>query len=132
MATPKKPNVPADLIIKRTEFPKWWKDLAVTGIDIKTSGAQIIVPWLGGKPRYLISLFLTVDGQTDLYLRKGYEPITGPMSFGGPDEPRAIVLNFSDGPIPCGADSMSLYSDPKTPPVQVSGTATYYTDNTPP
>lgn len=123
------PTVPPATIITRTQFPKWWKDLGITKIDISSQGAQTIVPFLSGKPKYLMSLTITVDGETDIYLRLGYTNITGPMSFGGTDEPRAIVLSYSDAPIPCGTDIMSIYSEPKTPPVQVSGVAVYYTDN---
>lgn len=123
-----KPTVAPSLVIARTEFPKWWKNLALTSINISTLGAQIIVPWLGGKKKYLVSLFFVCDGETDIQLRIGGTPITGPMSFGGSDEPRGMVLQLAEAPIPVGADILSIYSEPKTPPVQVSGTAVYYTE----
>lgn len=127
-SSPKTPTVKKEQIIPRTPFPKWWKDLSVEKIDISTSGAQTIVPWKAGHISYLVSLVIVVDGETDISLRLSGTAITGPMSFGGSDEPRGITINFGEGPIPCGNQIMSLYSDPPTPPVQVSGLAIYYTE----
>lgn len=124
------PTVEPELVIKRTEFPKWWKGLSQTKIDLLGTGSQIIIPWLGGAKRHLMSINFVCDGETDLYLQLGYVNITGPMSFGGSDEPRGSNMDHSNAPIPCGSEIMSLYSENKnpSPQVQVSGIAVYYTE----
>jgi len=122
--TPTKP--PSNLIITRTEFPKWWKNLASSKINIPSEGAETIVPFGGGRNKYLVSLFFVCSGETIIYLRLGGTPVTGPMSFGGIDEPRGMVLNLGEAPIPCGNEIMQIVSDPPEPPVQVSGIAVYY------
>lgn len=125
---PPGPIVKPELTIKRTEFPKWWGNLTTAKIDITSEGAQILIPWKSGHFSYLVSMVFVCDGETDIYFRLGSEQITGPMSFGGTDEPRGITINFGEGPIPCGDQIFSIYSDPPSPPVQVSGLAIFYTE----
>lgn len=125
---PAQPTVKPELVIKRTEFPKWWSNLTTAKIDISSQGSQILIPWRSGHFSYLVSMVFVCDGETDLSLRLASTPITGPMSFGGSDEPRGMTINFGEGPIPCGDQILYLFSDPPTPPVQVSGLAVYYTE----
>lgn len=60
-------------------------------IDFSGSGDNTIVSGQAGKQIKLASLVLTVGGETNLTLKSGATAITGPMDFGGTDEPRGIV-----------------------------------------
>lgn len=120
-----KPAAPSKIIIERTIFPKWWKELGRSIINNQGVGRTTLVPFGGGQNKWLVSLFFVADGETDITLMLGGTPISGPMSFGGPDEPRGMTLDLSSGPIPCGNEILTLYQDPVENETRVSGTAVY-------
>jgi predicted GIY-YIG superfamily endonuclease len=124
----KKPKVPVkkELIITKTPFPKWWKNLITAPIIIATSGNHEIIRPTPKLLVFIATIVLTVSDETDLSFGFGIFPFSGAMSFGGTDEPRGIVIAMGDSPAPCGHSGFSIISSGVG--VEVGGFVTYYTE----
>lgn len=73
---------------------------------------------------HICSIMFTVAGEVSVTLRDESGTLTGPMNFGGTDEPRGMTHNFGLVPLKCAAGKkfqINLDGD-----VQVSGVITYY------
>ena len=133
-----KPKVPPqvttrpapDLLISRTPYPKWWKDLIVGSIDITGNGTQVVVGGKGGRDLYVATIVLVVSGETNVSFGFGGSPSSGSMLFGATDQPRGIVISMSDSPAPCGSGGFSVSAtggDPLDPP-HVGGFAVCFSE----
>ena len=122
-----KPKVPPqvitrpapDLLIARTPYPKWWKDLIVGGIDITGNGRQVVVSGRGTRDLFVATIVLVVSGETHISFGFGGSAGSGSMYFGGGIQPGGIVISMSDSPAPCGRGGFSVAAsggDPEDPP----------------
>jgi len=93
-------------------------------IDFAGGGDSTIVAGQAGKKIKLATIVFTVGGDTDITLKAGTTAITGPMYFGGTDEPRGIVdtHGYCAYELPAG-QSFVINSSAA---VQVSGYVTGY------
>ena len=114
----------ADLVITRTPYPKWWKNLQTAKISLTTAGTQIVVPQQSGYFLFVATIVLTVSGETDLSFIFGVFGSSGSMDFGGSNEPRGIVIAMGDSPAPCGQGGFSVSSGGVG--IAVGGFVTYY------
>ena len=88
-------------------------------IDFSSSGDHTIVPGQAGKKIKLTSMVFTVAGETNITIKAGSTAITGPMDFGGTDEPRGIVI--SHGYVPYEIATGSAFVINSSAAVQISG-----------
>jgi hypothetical protein len=95
-------------------------------IDFSGSGDNTIVTGQAGKQVKLASLVLTVGGETNLTLKAGATAITGPMDFGGTDEPRGIVDTHGYCALELAVGQSFVINSSAA--VQVSGYVTGYID----
>jgi len=77
--------------------PRWARVIKTAGIN--TTGTQTVVPGISDQYTYIAMITFTVNDEGDVTLYAGGQAITGPMSFGGTDEPRGIVVDHSRTPI---------------------------------
>jgi len=73
---------------------------------------------------HITSIMFTVDGDVGIILRDESGVISGPMSFGGTNEPRGMAHNFGQIPLKCSAGKkfqMTLDAS-----IQVCGVVTFY------
>lgn len=87
---------------------------------------EIIVAGVEGVTIQLTSIMLTVDGETDLIFKDGVADLTGPMDFGGADEPRGMV--YTTGFLPWTITEGRSFIIESSNAVQVSGFITGYLD----
>ena len=93
-------------------------------IDFLDAGDHIIIYATNGKKTRITSLVFTVGGETNLTLKTADEEISGPMDFGGANEPRGMVIPHGIFSLPCGVgEDFKINSSAA---VQVSGYAVYY------
>ncbi|MBA7577079.1 hypothetical protein ES708_18925 [subsurface metagenome] len=78
-------------LIVRTE--REGKVQTSAAIDIDTLGDNVIVAAEEGKTIHITGLVLVVAAENDITLKSTTTTISGPMPFGGADEPRGIVDN---------------------------------------
>ena len=122
---PQKITRPApDLLISRTPYPKWWKDSGVAPIELLLAGTQIVIHPTSAYKIYIASIALTVSGETVISFGFGALGSSGPMYFGGTNQPMGIVIPMADSPAPCGMGGFSVTSSGTL--VSVGGFAVYY------
>jgi hypothetical protein len=123
----KQPTVKPTLIIARTPYPKWWKDLQTAAIDMDNAGTEIIV--LPGVDFYLYvaTIVLTVDGETDITFGFGVFGQSGSMDLGGNGEPKGMVIATGNSPTSCGQGSFKITSTGVA--VHVGGFVSYYRES---
>jgi len=95
-------------------------------IDISGTSPNDIIGVDGTKSHHICSIMFTVDGATDVTLHDDGSVTSGPMDFGGTDEPRGMTHNFGLVPLVCGAGKkfqITLGAD-----VNVHGIVTYYSE----
>ncbi|MBA7665206.1 hypothetical protein ES703_73275 [subsurface metagenome] len=100
------------------------KNLLPAKIDIATAADHTIIPASAGQKIHVVNFMFTVVGEVNIILKSGANELTGPMDFGGPDEPRGAVTPLGLGPLVCNpgeAFVINLNSD-----IQTSGFVTYY------
>lgn len=102
------------------------KTITSAKIDFSGSGDNTIVSGQAGKKIKLASLVLTVGGETNLTLKAGATAITGPMDFGGTDEPRGIVDTHGYCALELATGQSFVINSSAA--VQVSGYVTGYID----
>lgn len=93
-------------------------------IDFSDGADEIVVAGQVGKKIKITSLMFTVGGETDIELFNGDVAITGPMDFGGTNEPRGMVSNH--GYVPYELSAGSSFIIKTSAAVQISGYATGY------
>ncbi len=93
-------------------------------IDFTGTGDHTIVSGQAGKQIKVATIVFTVGGETNITIKAGATAITGPMDFGGTDEPRGIVdtHGYCAYELPAGA-ALVIHSSID---VQVSGYVTGY------
>ena len=123
----KQPTVKPTLIIARTPYPKWWKDLQTAAIDLDDAGTEIIILPNPNFYLYIASIVLTVSGETDITLTFGVFGNSGAMDFGGDGEPRGIVIAMGNSPTSCGTGSFQITSTGDD--IHVGGFISYYRES---
>jgi hypothetical protein len=123
----KQPEVKPTLIIARTPYPKWWKDLQTAAIDIDLAGTEIIILPNPNFYLYIATIVLTVSGETNITLHFGVFGESGAMDFGGEGEPRGIVIAMGNSPTSCGTGSFQITAGPDD--VHVGGFVSYYRES---
>jgi len=122
------PAPPApELLITRTNYPKWWKDSAVARISLSDAGSQTVIPARAGFRIYVASITFFVSGETNVTLTFGIFGQSGSMDFGGSDEPRGMTANMGDSPAPCGQGGFTITSDGSG--TSVGGYVVYYIES---
>lgn len=71
-------------------------------IDISTSGDHTVIPAVTARKIIVSTIVFTVGGEVNVTLKAGGGAISGPMDFGGSNEPRGIVINMGDHGIEIG------------------------------
>jgi len=93
-------------------------------INFKATKTQTIVTGATGVTINITSLMFTVDGETNITLNDGVTDLTGPMDFGGADEPRGMV--HTAGFLPLTITTGRSFIINSSLEVQVSGFITGY------
>ena len=122
----KKPRTKPTRLSKRATYPRWWKQIKAAGINFSTAGIHTIIPGEPGTRHFISLITFTVGGETNIVLYNGPFAFTGPMDFGGVDEPRGIVIPLGDSPIMLSPSSG--FSIGSTLAVQVSGFIAYISE----
>ncbi|MBA7602925.1 hypothetical protein ES703_10021 [subsurface metagenome] len=100
------------------------KNLLPAKIDVATAADHEIVAGSTGQKIHVVNLMFTVAGEVNIILKSGANELTGPMDFGGTDEPRGAVTPLGLGPLVCNSGEafvINLNAD-----IQTSGFVTYY------
>ncbi len=118
------PRVPPTLIIARTPYPKWWKDLHTASINIDDAATEIIIMPNPNFLLYIATIVITVSGETDISFHFGVFGDTGAMDFGADGEPRGIVIATGNSPISCGTGSLQITTTGAG--IHVGGFVSYY------
>lgn len=127
--TPKKPVVPVvkpGLVIARTRYPKWWKELQAAAIDLAAAGTQTVIRYSPGNNIFLATIVIIVSGETHITFGFGVFGLSGAMPFGGENEPRGMVISMGESPTPCGQGDFTVTSDGAD--VTVGGFVSYYSE----
>ena len=95
-------------------------------ITFATAATHEIIAAVAGKKIKIANLMLTVSGETNLTLKSNTTAISGPLDFGGTDEPRGMVQNFGNFPLETVAGE--AFNITSSGAVQLSGYATYFTE----
>lgn len=106
----KKKGVSAGLLITRTRFPKWWKDLRVSGITIVGSGVQTIVQGGSNYNVFIAGITIVTSGPTSVSFGFGTMGASGPMPLGDTGQPMGMTISMSDSPAPCGQGGFTVHS----------------------
>ena len=121
---PVEPTVKPGLIVARTRYPKWWKELQTAAIDLATAGTQIVVPQSMGFNTFIATIVIVVSGETNITFGFGVFGSSGLMNLGGENEPRGMVMAMGESPAPCGQGSFSVSSTGDE--IVVGGFVSYY------
>lgn len=116
---------PAEVIISRIEYPKWWNDEGVAKISLTSPGSQFVITARADYSLYIATIVFTVSGDCDIVLSFGQSGSSGSMNFGGEDEPRGIVIATGNSPTPCGSGSFMITSS-SDETVTIGGFVSYY------
>lgn len=111
----------------KVRYPKWWKNLRYAGINIAAITTATIIPAQAGQRHFITGIFFITGGETNITLLDGGFPFTGPMDFGGTDEPRGISMPLGDAPIML--NDGSSFSIQSTTTAQVSGYVNYFSES---
>jgi hypothetical protein len=117
-------TTPPSLIITRTPFPKWWKELQTAPVELTDAGTQVVIPKSVGFTLVIATIVLTVSGETNLTFKFGIFGNAGAMNLGGTNEPRGIVIAMGGSPASCGEGEFTITSDGAA--IAVGGFVTYY------
>lgn len=118
----KKTKIPAG-----SKRPRWARIVKTAGIN--TTGTQTIVLGQGELYLYISMITFTCNDEGDITFNAGGNSISGPMSFGGADEPRGAVIDHSRSPImlePGISFGITVTPAPAKTPT-VAGYVIYYT-----
>ncbi len=95
-------------------------------IDFSTAITSPIVAAVAAKKIKVINIMLTVGGETNLTFKSATDSISGPLDFGGTNEPRGMVQALGDFPLVTAQNE--AFGIASSLAVQVSGYITYYTE----
>jgi hypothetical protein len=109
-AKKKKARTPTPLPA-RLKYPRQWKDLKTKGIYCAGEDSQLVIRAVPGNRTFITCIVFTVEAETNVRFGFGNYGSSGPMSFGGTDEPRAIVMSLGESPVPCGSGDFTVASD---------------------
>ncbi|MBA7570067.1 hypothetical protein ES708_11812 [subsurface metagenome] len=121
--TPGALQLTADGILQ-TQNERERKTVTSAKIDSETWVDGVIVAGVTGTVINITTLMFTVGNETNITLYNGDEPITGPMDFGGADEPRGMVVSMGFLPYKLTAGSSFIIDSSED--VQISGFLTGY------
>lgn len=94
------------------------------GFNLTAVGLHLIIPPRVAEQIHVPFIAFTVDGEVDITLYDGVIPFSGPMSFGGTDEPRGAVMHLGTSPIVCSPNSgFAIHVSTAN---RVAGYCTYY------
>lgn len=122
----KKPKTRPTKLPKRATYPRWWKQVRTAGISFSGAGTYTIIPAEPGTRIFLTTITFTVGGETNITLLNGAFAFSGPMDFGGTNEPRGIVIPMGEAPLMLSASSAFRISSSLA--VQVSGFVAYLSE----
>ena len=92
-------------------------------VNISSSGDNTIITGVSGKRIKISTLFFIVEGDVSITLYNGATAISGPMSFGGTNEPKGIISNYGDAPLKITQGNSFVVN--LSAAVQVSGQVCY-------
>ncbi|MBA7603351.1 hypothetical protein ES703_10458 [subsurface metagenome] len=95
-------------------------------IDENTAETHEIIPAVVGKKICITNLMFTVAGESNITLQSDANGLSGPLDFGGADEPRGMVHAFGDNPLKTVAGE--AFKITSSGAVQLSGYVTYFTE----
>ncbi len=95
-------------------------------IDFSTAITHEIIAAVAGEIIKIQNIMLTVAAETLLTFKSATTAISGPLAFGGTDEPHGMVHSFGDFPL-CLTVS-EAFQITSALPSQVSGYVTYFTE----
>lgn len=95
-------------------------------IDENTAATHEIIPAVVAYKIKIKNIMLTVAGETLITFQSDTTVLSGPLNFGGTDEPRGMVHNFGDAPLE--TVSGEAFKITLSAAVQLSGYVTYYTE----
>ena len=98
------------------------QDITSVPINFATAGDHELVAGQAGKKIKVTSLTFTVAGETNITMYGGATAITGPMDFGGTNEPRGIVIPHGYVPYEVATGQALIVNSSAA--VQVSGYVT--------
>lgn len=127
---PKKVPPSSPLIITRTPYPKWWKDLRVSGIGTTGQQVQAVTSGGGNYNTYVACIVIVVNGPCSVSFGFGTMGASGVMELGDTDEPRGMVISMGDSPAPCGQGGFSVHAIPDDQETGVGGFVVYYVEKT--
>jgi len=100
------------------------KTFLTAKIDIATIATHDIIAAAGGLSHHICAIVFTVDGEVNIELEDATGVLSGPMDFGGTDEPRGMSIAHETIPLKCHVgEAFSITLDAAE---QVSGYITYY------
>lgn len=100
------------------------KALVTVEIDTALIASPFTISGTTAQKIHVVTLIFTVAGEVNITLKSGANELSGPMDFGGTNQPSGIVAPLGIGPLVCnsGEDfTLNLSAD-----IQTSGFATYY------
>lgn len=101
-----------------------FKDSLKAVINFNTADTHDIIAAVTGARHCITTIMFTVSGETNITFRDESGAFTGPMDFGGTNEPRGMVSNHGIRPLKCTiSEKFQIVS---TGAVQVSGYVIYY------
>lgn len=95
-------------------------------INFSTAATHDIIAATLMKKHKITDIVFTVGGDTNITLKDEDGNFTGAMDFGGTDEPRGMVSNHGQIPMPCGTNK--AFQMISSAAVQVSGYVLYYSE----
>lgn len=94
------------------------------GFHTNTSGNNPIITGSAGTQIKVVFIMLTVAAEVNVKFMSGATDLSGPMDFGGTDEPRGMVAPMGVGPLVCGvAEDFIIHLSGA---VYIDGYCTYY------
>lgn len=93
-------------------------------IDFSTAANHTIAAAVAGQEIHITNLTLTVGGETNLTFKSGTTAMSGPMDFGGTNEPRGLKDHLGCCPLKTTAGEAFIITSSAA--VQVSGYVTGY------
>ena len=93
-------------------------------IDFNTADTHDIIAAVTGKRHNITTLVFTVAGETNITLRDETSTFTGPMHFGGTNQPNGMVANHDLHPLKCTiSEKFQIVSSAA---IQLSGYVLYF------
>lgn len=93
-------------------------------INFAAAGDNEIVAAVEDRQICIDTLMMTIAGECNLTLQSGENAMSGPLDFGGANEPRGMVCSFNGYPLKTGAGQPFCIN--ASTAVQVSGYITYH------